>query len=110
MLIAMVIFLLLVVIFAVQNAQMVAINFLTWSFSLNQALIVLGSAVIGLLIGALWMWVKNGSVRRLCKETSKALEESEKRIALLQKSLSEETARVKELQDELERKRESTAL
>ncbi|NLA61474.1 MAG: DUF1049 domain-containing protein, partial [Firmicutes bacterium] len=54
MLILSVIFLLLIVIFAVQNAQIVPITFMAWSLSLNLAIVVLGSASIGVIISALW--------------------------------------------------------
>ena len=63
MLIISIIFLLLVVVFAVQNAQMVPIMFLTWSLDLNLALVVLGSASIGVIVGAVWSWLRGMSSR-----------------------------------------------
>ena len=66
MLIISIIFLLLVVVFAVQNAQMVPIMFLTWSLDLNLALVVLGrlhqssSALCGLGFGD----VKRGRIKK----------------------------------------------
>jgi len=92
-----VIFLLLVVIFAVQNAQMVAINFLVWSFSSNQALIVLGSASIGLMAGALWSWLKGVPVKRQVKDLSKSLEEAERKVSSLERALSEEMDKTRRL-------------
>jgi putative membrane protein len=43
--------LLLVVIFTVQNASVVTINFLIWNFSASRALVIFFVLVIGILIG-----------------------------------------------------------
>lgn len=83
--------LVLVVIFAVQNAAMVQIGFLVWSFQLNLALVVLGSLCIGMLVGAAWTWVRGLGLKR--------------RVHDLEKNLAEETARVRRLEGELEKMR-----
>ena len=62
------------VIFAIQNSQVVSISFLTFSFSTVQALVILFSLFIGLLIGWAWAWFKGAKVRAQVKELTKALE------------------------------------
>ncbi len=43
--------LLLLGIFAVQNAQPLTVSFLAWSFTLSQALVIFCSGLVGLVIG-----------------------------------------------------------
>lgn len=102
-----VIFLLLVVIFAVQNAHMVTINFLMWSFSLNQALVVLGSLSVGLVVGAAWLWLKDARVRGQVKELTKALEAEQKKVATLERTLQEEIEKKKEYESRSERQKQN---
>lgn len=91
MLFVIIALLVLVVVFAVQNAAMVQISFLVWSFQLNLALVVLGSLCIGMLIGAAWTWVRGLGLKR--------------RVHDLERNLAEETDRVRKLEDELEKMR-----
>ncbi|NIM13353.1 MAG: DUF1049 domain-containing protein [Candidatus Aminicenantes bacterium] len=51
--IAGVIFGILVVIFIIQNTEIVEINFLFWTFSIPRALMVFIVFIIGMLLGAL---------------------------------------------------------
>lgn len=89
MLIVAIVFLLLVVVFALQNAQMVEIRFLPWSLQLNLALVVLGSMSIGVLIGAVWLWVRNISLKAALKDASRQLEAERNKSASLEKALEE---------------------
>jgi len=89
MLVVAVAFLLLVVVFAVQNADMVPITFLAWSFSLNQALVVLGAASVGVIIGALWTWVRGIGTRGRIKELSRALESEREKNSALERTISD---------------------
>ncbi len=73
MLIVAILFLLLVVVFAVQNAQMVPIQFAVWRVDLNLALIVLGSASIGVLIGVVWSWFRAMPTKAKIKELTREL-------------------------------------
>jgi len=41
----------LIVIFAVQNLELVEIDFLTWSFTTNMALVLIGAFLLGTLFG-----------------------------------------------------------
>lgn len=41
----------LIVIFAVQNFQLVQVDFLTWSFATNQAFVLIGAFLLGTLFG-----------------------------------------------------------
>jgi len=97
MLILIIILLIPVVIFAVQNAQLVSISFLGWSLSINMALVVLGSLSVGLIIGAVWSWLKGGKVRGKVRELSKALEASTKKIKELESALQEQTEKTETL-------------
>ena len=63
MLYLLVILLIVVVVFAIQNAQLVSISFLGWSTSVNLALVVLLALCIGLVVGALWSWIKGYQIR-----------------------------------------------
>jgi len=70
-----IIFLLLVVVFAVQNAQLVPITFMSWSLSINLALVVLGSASLGAIIGVVWAWFRNRPLRMKVKDLTRELNE-----------------------------------
>lgn len=89
MLVVSIIFLLLIVIFAVQNAQIVPITFLTWSTSLNLALVVLGSASIGVIIGALWSWFRGMANRGRIKELQRQLDASQEKVSTLERAMSD---------------------
>ena len=43
--------LLLLVIFSVQNYEIVSINFLLWSFKTSRAIVIFGTLVVGIIIG-----------------------------------------------------------
>ena len=89
MLVIAIIFLLFVVLFAVQNAQMVPITFLTWSFDLNQALVVLGSASLGVIIGVVWAWFRGMSTRGRIKELTSQLGTEREKNAGLERTIAE---------------------
>lgn len=48
------------VVFAVQNYEMVKIQFLTWSFETSRAIIIFGALIIGIIIGwiSYCIWAK----------------------------------------------------
>ena len=54
-LIAIIVLLILLLIFAIQNTQPVALNFFFWQIFTSSVLSILGSFVIGLLTGCLLM-------------------------------------------------------
>lgn len=56
-LIGIIVLLVVLVIFAIQNAQPVAIKFLFWGFETTAVLSILVSFLIGFLVGWLVMWV-----------------------------------------------------
>jgi putative membrane protein len=89
LLIVSIIFLLLIVVFAVQNAQVVPITFLAWSLSLNLALVVLGSASIGAIVGALWSWLRGIQNRGRVKELQRQLEEARERNSTLERAMND---------------------
>lgn len=43
-----------VLLFVVQNAQIVRLDFLVWTLSVSRAVVVLATLVIGMVLG--WMW------------------------------------------------------
>jgi uncharacterized integral membrane protein len=55
--IAIIVLLILLLIFAIQNTQSVVLNFLFWQISTSSVLSILVSFVIGLLIGCLLMMI-----------------------------------------------------
>ncbi len=91
MLVVAVIFLLLIVVFAVQNAQVAHITFFTWALEINLALIVLGSACIGVLVGAVWVWFRHLGVRSKVKSLAKELQEVKDKSSRLDRALEEFT-------------------
>jgi putative membrane protein len=46
-------FIVLVVIFSLQNSEMIEVKFLFWKLSMSRVLIILGSFFIGLFVGIL---------------------------------------------------------
>jgi|LSQX01.1.fsa_nt_gb putative membrane protein len=101
LLILVVLLLIPVVIFAVQNAQMVSITFLSWSLSLNMAIVVLGSLLIGLLVGTVWTWLKGAKVRGQVRQLTKALEASTRQVKQLEQALEEQRDKAERLEAEL---------
>lgn len=89
MLIVAIVFLLLVVIFAVQNAGMVPIVFITWSFDLNLALVVLGAASIGAIVGTVWSWFRGIQSRGRVKELERQLTASQEKASMLERALAD---------------------
>ncbi len=89
MLVIAILFLLLVVVFAVQNAQMVPITFMVWSFELNQALVVLGAACLGVIIGVVWAWFRGMGTRGRLKELSGQLGAEREKNAGLERTIAE---------------------
>lgn len=91
MLFVVIALLVLVVVFAVQNAGMVQLSFLIWSVELNLALVVLASLCIGMLVGATWTWLKSLGLKR--------------RVHELETKLVSEMERAKKLEDEVDKLR-----
>lgn len=89
MLVIAILFLLLVVVFAVQNAQMVPITFLAWAFDLNQALVVLGSACLGVIIGVVWAWLRGMGTRGRIKELTQQLGAEREKNAGLERTIAD---------------------
>jgi uncharacterized integral membrane protein len=89
MLVIAILFLLLVVVFAVQNAQMVPITFLAWAFDLNQALVVLGSACLGVIIGVVWAWFRGMGTRGRIKELTQQLGAEREKNAGLERTIAD---------------------
>lgn len=69
------------VVFAVQNSQVVSVSFLSWSFTTVQALVILLSLFLGLLIGWVWSWLKGGKARGQVRQLTKALDDAKQKLA-----------------------------
>jgi uncharacterized integral membrane protein len=54
--VAGIILVILSTVFALQNTGIVRIKFLFWSFSMSRVLLIIGSVVIGTLVGILLGW------------------------------------------------------
>jgi uncharacterized integral membrane protein len=52
------------VIFAVQNYEVVSIQFLFWSFQTSRAIIIFGAFAIGVLVGVIAVFVKGKQSQR----------------------------------------------
>jgi uncharacterized integral membrane protein len=44
----------LVAVFALQNTMVVELSFLTWTFTTNLVVVIVGSAIAGMIIASLW--------------------------------------------------------
>ncbi len=93
MVILMFLLLFAVVMFAVQNSQAVSISFLGWSFTTVQALVILASLLLGLLIGWVWSWLRGGKARSQVRQLTKSLDEAKQKLAVY------EAAEAKRLED-----------
>ena len=51
--IAILLFVVIIVVFSLQNAEITTINFLFWKFSFSRIIVILGSFIIGVLVGVL---------------------------------------------------------
>jgi uncharacterized integral membrane protein len=89
----MVLLLILLLIFAVQNPGSTSVTFLTFSSTVSLLLIILVSAVVGLLLGLAVMLPGNlrrsSRLRRLESETGKLRSQTAYRLSALEKSRSE---------------------
>lgn len=64
----------LIVIFTIQNTQVVEIKFFIWQTSISKALVLLSTLFIGIILGWLITWA--GYSRRKRKEKEERLEKS----------------------------------
>lgn len=66
------VFAILVAIFAIQNASSVDVNFFLWKFSISQAIVIFGSAIVGgiivLLLGLIKQIRQNMRIKKITKE------------------------------------------
>jgi len=99
----MVILLLIVVVFALQNAQLVSISFLGWGTSVNLALVILVSLCVGLVVGALWSWFKGGKARGEVKDLKKEIEALGTKIQNLENQLKVETEKARKMIEQAQR-------
>jgi putative membrane protein len=105
MLILIFLLLFVVVIFAVQNSQLVSVSFLSWSFTTNQALVILASLFLGLLIGWVWSWFRGAKVRGQVRQLNKALDEAKQKLAVWEEKVQaqrQESALAEESESEIE--------
>ncbi len=70
-LLAGLIFLAPVLIYVVQNGSLVSIRFLRWEYAVSQALLVLSSLLVGVILGLLLSYVRRNKEKNLQKKTEK---------------------------------------
>mgnify|MGYP000488653755 CR=1 FL=1 len=58
------IFAILIAIFAIQNASIVALNILMWEFEISLAVVVLGSIIFGALVIGIFSYFKQFQLKR----------------------------------------------
>ncbi|SRR6056297_589605 len=86
------IFAILIAIFAIQNASIVALNILMWEFEISLAVVVLGSIIFGALVIGIFSYFKQFQLKR-----------KNKNLKLEIQSLKEELDDLKEEKRRLER-------
>ena len=59
----------LVIVFIVQNIEMIEVSFLAWTISVNRAVMVLVVFAVGIILG--WIVGSLGRKRRIAKQESK---------------------------------------
>ena len=101
----------LVAAFAIQNADSVSIRFLLYEFKISQAIVVLGSAILGAIIvvflGLIKQIRQGMKIKQLTKEITKLTEEQN----MLQMKSEETTVAVKEEKvEEVEAKEEMSVI
>jgi len=101
----------LVAAFAIQNADSVSIRFLLYEFNISQAIVILGSAILGAIIvvflGLIKQIRQGMKIKQLTKEITKLTEEKN----MLQMKLEETTVAVKEEKvEEVEAKEEMSVI
>jgi uncharacterized integral membrane protein len=85
------IFAIIIAIFAIQNASIVALNLLMWKFEISLAVVVLGSIIFGALVIGIFSYFKQYQLRR-----------KNKNLKLEIQSLKEELDKIKVEKRELE--------
>ena len=101
----------LVAAFAIQNADSVSIRFLLYKFNISQAIVILGSAILGAIIvvflGLIKQIRQGMKIKQLTKEITKLTEEKN----MFQMKLEETTVAVKEEKvEEVEAKEEMSVI
>jgi putative membrane protein len=61
----------LIVIFTIQNTQVIDIQFLTWKASISKALVLLSTLFVGIILGWLITWAGYSRKRRKEKQEEK---------------------------------------
>ncbi|WXR60752.1 LapA family protein [Peptostreptococcaceae bacterium AGR-M142] len=98
------VFAIIVAIFAIQNSNNINVNFLTFTFTTSQAVIIFISALLGGIIASLFGIIREFKLKRLNKELNKKLTELENNLKEKEEELSknEELKKEKELSLEKE--------
>ena len=77
-------FAVLITLFAIQNAMLVTINFLSWSGNTSFAMVVLGSAAAGVLIALLSQAMSQLRLRLSLRQSEKRIHELESELVKTQ--------------------------
>ncbi len=98
----------LVAIFAVQNSAAVTIRFLTWHLNISQALIIIFSAALGVLIGLALSLIKSFHHNRDMKAANLQKADAQAKIEALERENLDLNTRVKLMRSELEKRNVET--
>ena len=109
--IASLFFAIIVAIFAIQNAGNIDIEFLAWNITVSQAIVILGSAIIGgiivLLLGLIKHIRQSRNIKRLTKENDTLkLQLEELRREKLEIEINDDMPLQTELKDDLNKEQD----
>lgn len=74
------ILMLIIIIFAIQNADIVTVKFVAWKFDLPKAILLFIALIAGALLSAFWHAIRYVSFSRVFKEFSKQIKELEEKL------------------------------
>lgn len=106
------VFAIIIAIFAIQNASIVALNILTWEFEISLAVVVLGSIIFGALVIGIFSYVKQFQLRRKNKNLKLEIQslkeklEKEKEEKAKIKRYNVENVNVEDAEEKTEEKKE----
>ena len=92
----------LVSVFAVQNSMSVVIRFLIWKLHISQALIIVLTVVMGVLIGIGLSLIKNWKYSRDIKQANNEKQNAQVSVMSLEKENAELRLSINELEKKLE--------
>lgn len=84
------VFAIIVAVFAIQNSNNINVNFLTFTFTTSQAVIIFISALLGGIIASLFGLIREFKLKRTNKELNKKVVELENNLKEKEEKLSKD--------------------